>query len=115
MLFFFLMIQGAWSRSARHHAIEGVERDFVAAVAAASAAGDAARGKQHFALLDVGANTGTFAEMMMERLSRAAPREYVHLVMYEPQPPQFEAGWAPSQDAGEARTWEQQRGRRRAI
>lgn len=86
MLFFFLMIQGAWSRSARHHAIEGVKRDFVAAVAAASAAGDAARGKQHFALLDVGANTGTFAEMMMERLSRAAPREHVHLVMYEPQP-----------------------------
>lgn len=74
-------------RSRRYRMIDGIKRDFLAAVARASRErADAGQPPPAVALLDVGANTGAFSQAMMRRLQRAAPAAQPRLVMFEPQP-----------------------------
>jgi FkbM family methyltransferase len=73
--------------SARHHQIVGIKHDFVAMVArVARERASAGRPPPKVALLDVGANAGTFSQAMMKQLQLEASHIRPRLIMFEPQP-----------------------------
>ena len=82
-----LMATGGSCRSARFRQIEGVKRTFVSMVSDVIRE-HARKGNPPptVAVLDVGANTGAFSLLMMQKLRDVAPSLRPHLTMFEPQP-----------------------------